>query len=161
MTAICYKGGWLAADCGLFDHLNLYIGKCSKIKRHRNGWIVAAAGDAAPGMALERMAEKWPEDFDPRAISFETYKKLGDTCEALVFGPMGQAFNLDISHGVEDLAIYNGCISLGVASAFCMGAMRAGASAKQAVALAARWHSEVRGPVEQRWVGPGRRPRKR
>lgn len=136
MSTIAYKDGVLAADTACICN-GVYEGRISKTERCLDGTIVAVTGDAA-ALAPFRdwISSGSKKDERPNVEDFS----------GLVVRPGGSVRNYD-THFVP-LDITADFYAIGSGRDIALGAMAAGASAKEAVEIACRYDVGSRAPVE-------------
>ena len=138
MTIIAYRDGIIAADTAVFGNDDVYVGDIIKIEKHRNGSLVGASG----GSTLCRIYKEWfhaAEIHDEFKDSEEGFTGLiiqTDSRILKIHGPHKKFTTLDAPF-----------IAIGAGKNLATGAMAAGASAKEAVAIAIKYHGFCAGDI--------------
>lgn len=137
MTAIAYRDGIMAADGAAYCNGTL-LGICKKIARSPDGWLGAASGDSTNCYLFEKWMDACRE--------FQLSTK-GESFGAILVSPDREVFLIDhhdIMRPAETAPFYaDGC-----ASDILIGAMAAGATAEEAVAIAIQWDNKCGGPIQ-------------
>ncbi len=136
MTTIAFKDGILAADSGVFQS-GRWCGSADKLIRASDGGMAAVAGSLVDTEVV-RSALKEQETGGGFDIS--------DDSEALVIRPDGQVYNAFTN---SRICFVDGPFhALGSGFDIAFGAMAAGASALEAVKIAAEYDVNTRGPFQ-------------
>lgn len=133
MTTVAVKDGVIAAD-SLVKHDVTYKGR--KLFRTKRG-VIGVAGALGEG-------EKFVEWYNDRRKKKPEYES-SDEFSALVLRPDGLVELWDASMRGE--VIDSGCLAIGSGAEYAMGAMLAGASAADAVAIACIMDPNTEGPI--------------
>jgi len=136
MTTIAYKEGVIAADTAVHDG-DTYAGQCDKIWTMSNGWLGGAAGCMGDCSAFARWFLSKCDGDPPNFAE--------DDSEALVIRDRG---NIEWIGGKGRRAFYRPehC-AIGSGFPVAAGAMAAGASAIEAVKVAARLNAFTQEPI--------------
>lgn len=137
MTTIVFRDGVLAADTAVFDR-GCYCGQAEKIHRAPNGSLFGAAGALGDLVRFKDwMMAGEPEDKRPEFRD--------DDSEAIVIRPDGTVHWF----GTRDYAeIVGDFHAIGSGFRVAMGAFAAGATAEQAIEIAADIDSHTRRPIK-------------
>ena len=142
MTAIAYRGGYLAADAGVWDG-SILSGLCrNKVRRLDDGRLFAGAGR---GVDIVACFQWLNTGADPAQRPAAVEREVG--FGALVVGEDGEVVRIDRDmrpYAAAPAAFY----ALGCHYEFLLGALAAGASARDAVALACTFGDGAVGPVQ-------------
>lgn len=132
MTVIAYRDGIMAADTAMWDGGDgerLAVSNITKIKRLPDGGLIACTG-RTPDIAK---VHEWLRKDGPKPAPFDK-----DCFGAMLVRPDGSVWNMS-----SDLDIYPAgeapCYAEGGHRHFMMGAMMAGASAREAVEMAMKF----------------------
>lgn len=141
MTTIAYKDGMIAADTGSWCG-EIYDGTCQKLFQHKDH-VTGVCGGAADGDAyLEWINAGCP---DPRPTYVENLPEVAllrvyyDHRTIHIY-EKGARLPVIVQNDI-------GCAAIGHGREIALGAMHAGASAKEAVEIAAKLDAFTRGPV--------------
>lgn len=143
MTIICYRDGVIAADTLVSDaNDQKYVGQTSKIKRTIDGRLVGAAGDL---LDVQRFL-RWTDDSGPYCI----LEEVPDFVAAVDAIEVVSSTELYVWYGGERVDVSRSpFLATGDGSLAGLGAMAAGSSATEAVAIACRYVPSCGGPVEE------------
>ncbi len=133
MTTIAYRSGILAADSGVYMN-NALIGSYTKIVRNKHGLMGGAAGNISDIQSFH----KWIMGGAKGDLPF-----FDDTTGLLVTTDG----KVELIHLGQRSPVQSPFIAIGSGLEVAMGAMCAGASAEEAVAIAIRIHAHSDGPI--------------
>lgn len=139
MTVIACRDGIMAADSGVY-HDQLLVGYATKIVRHGDGSLAAAAGRRPLVQAFHRwieagaLAESHPPEADEESFG------------AIWLKPDRKIYR--VSHKFEVYDDAGSFAAEGIAVSFMLGAMAYGASAEDAVRLALKWSAYACGEIQ-------------
>lgn len=155
LTIIAYKDGILAADSGVWNANHVTHVPFPKITRGADGSLWAMAGKMSDAWSL-RVWVLAGMDHDNPPI-FDTDKD-NDHPNLFMVKPDGGLWMLRapwrfVFGGAQDQPAAQGCWGENDASTFCEGAMAAGLSAPDAVALTIRHHTYAHGEVQVEHAG--------
>ena len=142
MTAIAYKDGILAADSSCYAG-ETYQGEVTKLARTRDGAVAGASGDSTLCDEFLRLFQNSKADREwlewrPTIVGSAQFS-------AVVVMPDGEIRQLDESGYFPVKAAF---YTEGSASKLMIGAMAAGASAEEAVAIAIKYDAHCGGEVQ-------------
>ena len=155
MTTIAFSSGIMAADSRASDNdaRGVFVTKCQKIYRLANNCLLGTAGDDDSREVQALLGKcKGPKSLPTRA---ELAATRTDFAGILVF-PKGQIYLIDIRmREYEHTGEWSGEVlesreryaATGSGQEFALGAMAHGASAAQAVAIAAKFDLATGGPI--------------
>lgn len=149
MTTVAYKAGQMACD-SCWSNNGLHVTSMTKIDRLASGALLGAAGDADIRSLLVLLDKIRQPAKLPSKAELEALKT--DFAALFVF-PKGQLFML--ASGTDDRGnwhsevypVTRGYAAVGSGKELAIGAMAAGKSAKEAVAIACRHDLNSRPPV--------------
>jgi hypothetical protein len=155
MTIIAYKDGILAADGGMWNEGHEVATPFPKITRGSDGSLWAIAGKVHNAWFLRDWVERGMDHDQPPPFD---HNDRDDYPNVIWVKPDGSMW---AAHGEWRFAFLGrrgsdaaeGCWGEGNASAFCEGAMAAGLSAAEAVALTIRQHVWASGAVQVERAG--------
>jgi ATP-dependent protease HslVU (ClpYQ) peptidase subunit len=163
MTTVCFRDATMASDSKCTDGWGAFTTKTRKIDRLASGALLGQAGDADAREIIKLLsAAKKPEDLPSRA---ELAATKTDFDGILVF-PSGEVFYIYVyvlDHGSEVewtgqvLEVQEGMAAVGSGAQFALGAMAAGKSAADAVAIACHYDSASGLPVQEVPLRKGKR----
>lgn len=149
MTTIAYKSGVMACD-SCWAANDVQTTSLTKIVRLPSGALWGSAGEADDRAVVDLFKNvRSPEKF-PSADQLAATKCDMD---AILVLKNGQAFKVSVDHaeaGRYEAGIWpcnRGLISAGSGGELALGAMAAGATAREAVAVACNWDVNSRAPV--------------
>lgn len=151
MTAIAYKDGVMAADESLDDGVVDYSPfKCRKT----HGWLWGVAGNSVPPnpaieswlfqIAVNKKNKSQKFHFEVMPV-IERWTKTKAKFETLLISPTKHIFVVYIGGSVHP--VYEKFWAIGSGREICMGAMAAGATAKEAVEFAIKYNANCKGKV--------------
>jgi len=153
LTAIAYKDGVMAADELLA--LDGAVDYCKTKARKQNGFLIGVSGKRCPTDAqfdtwfFQMAVNKKTKVERYAALVLGNLPRMGNDKEfsfsALVVDPNGKRYLVDESGGMEPVTTPYWAVGAG--QDFCIGAMAAGASARDAVRIAIRHSSSCKGKV--------------
>lgn len=156
MTTIAYRNGVMAADT-LTTGGDIRRGATSKIIRLQDGTLVGVSGAAG---ILGRVAVWFENAFQKDAIQpeFEDFPKLPARCE--VYGIAARPNGMVCVFSIDGICqwVDTDFVATGSGNELAMGAMAMGASAREAVAVAAQFDVYTGGKIETLSVGSPSRP---
>lgn len=138
MTTIATDGQTMAADGRLTSLDIVFNSQCNKLRRLRDGSIAAGAGESG---AIRKIIA-WVEDGGTQP------KTKG--ARVLVLRPNGK---LELADGGDGLIEVEAPIGIGTGGDIAIGAMEAGASPAEAVAIAARRDPFTGGDIQVMELG--------
>lgn len=144
MTAIAYRDGVLAAD-SMVGGGNQIFGTDRKLWRRLDGALMGAVGRSEIAHPFRELFMAGLER------EFICVSKDNEDFGALVVYADGQCWAYGV-YGRYPLE-QGPFTAMGSADVFLMGAMAAGASAEEAVALAIAWRKDIGGPVQVERLG--------
>jgi ATP-dependent protease HslVU (ClpYQ) peptidase subunit len=133
MTVLAYRNGVLAADTSVWSN-NVLSGEIVKIARRRDGALIGIAGSVAAGQTMI--------DHFLKADGLEIERP--DEVECIVVDQDGKIITYDADHIAEVEAEFE---ASGAGYQIAHGALAAGASAEEAVAIAIQNHAKCSGDV--------------
>jgi ATP-dependent protease HslVU (ClpYQ) peptidase subunit len=154
MTTVAYKDGVMASDSKCTDDYSSFLTRCRKIDRLANGALLGQAGDA-DARDVYALLGKATEKKLPTRAELGALKLRFDGILAF---PSGRVFMVYIyASEVGDDGGWTGQVveleekaaAVGSGYQFALGAMKAGASAAQAVQVACHYDSFTGGPVRE------------
>ena len=158
MTIICIKDGVVAADSGSgSDGMRLSL-TCNKLARSKDGAIGGAAGPAAYTMLFREWFSGSTKELrqlrgPSSTCNLPIIKEDGDTYFATWIEQDGSIFSL---HSADLITFGNSSdietVGARICCAMAIGAMRAGASAEQAVAICIKYSDAAAGDVHSEKV---------
>jgi len=137
MTIIAYRNKILACDSKVSSG-SAHWAAMKKIKKIK-GWLIGAAGDLdAVSMFLQK--------FNPETIKDNKHPLVGlpNTLEAIIVDPTGVIYYMENS-GMLSAITTDGFIAIGSGCEAAMGAMAAGATAREAVKIAIKYGEDCGG----------------
>jgi len=146
MTTIAYRDGTIACDsCWAVDGAVDTLSK--KIKRLKYGVLLGSAGDGDARVFDKLLSVKRPEDLP----TYEQLIAMRLESMHLIIFPDRRIFKIATNYSQEDGAgvweVEGTFTAIGIGSHFAIGAMEAGATARQAVVIACRRDINSRLPV--------------
>ena len=153
MTSIAYKKGYMACDsCWTDGGSHIQQTSLIKIIRLSSGALLGSAGDN-DCRAIYTLLDK-VKSFDKLPTTQQLSETKCDYSGILVF-KNGEAVIIEVDQpetedGVWKAAVYKanrGCAAVGTGAELAIGAMEAGCSAANAVAIACRWDVNSKVPV--------------
>lgn len=163
MTIIAVKNGIMASDSKCTDDYFGFLTKCQKIYRLDNGALLGTAGD---GDCRSLIALLSRSRCTMRTVSLPTKEQLAETktgFHGILAFPNGRTFMvyLDLREAGDSaewdgqiVEMEEGVCAVGSGYQYALGAMRAGATAAQAVAAACHYDSFCGLPVRQEPIKP-------
>lgn len=136
MTTFAYRDGVLASDSAVVCS-GTYGGSTQKIFASKQGGLVAASGDLAALASFK----KWVEEKHCKG----GVPEMSASYSALWIKPNGEVFIIELDAAVQVEVPF---IAGGSGSDIAMGAMAAGATAEQAVQIAAMFDTSTQLPVQ-------------
>ena len=134
MTTIAFRAGVLAADSQLTGRSDVRL-RVKKIKRLKDGSLFAGSGTAS----LVNKMERWQNGGQAPKI------EEGDEAECIIIRPDGTVFLVDEELELEQLE--NEYTAIGNGAGYAIGAMAFGATAEEAIKIAAEHDSNTSLPV--------------
>lgn len=160
MTTIAFKDGVMAADSKCTDDHGAFLTKCRKIDRLANGALLGQSGDGDARELFALLGKATPKRLPSRAELAETKVDF----HGILAFPNGRVFMVYVyTHdiGSSDSAWTGQIIEMeericavGSGQQFALGAMKAGRSAAEAVAIACHYDSYSQLPVKSESVKP-------
>jgi len=146
VTTIAYRDGTIACDsCWAVDGMVDTLSK--KIKRLKYGVLLGGAGDGDARFFDKLLSVKRPEDLP----TYEQLQTLRIESMHLLIFPDKRIFKIATNFSIEDGAgvweVEGTFTAIGAGASFAIGAMEAGATARQAVVIACRRDINSRLPV--------------
>lgn len=157
MTTIAYKDGIIASDSCISSGGN-FVDQAQKFQRLPNGVVVGFCGDMDVRAIMSIFSKvSSPEDVPPSKTLLET----DCDCECLIIFPDGRVFNLmiNVEEGKRKSAHFTeygrrSGLAVGSGADLAIGAMSAGKSAEEAVAIACEFDLKSKPPVQTLQVLP-------
>lgn len=150
MTTIAYKNGVMASD-SCWDYNDLQEVSATKIKRLSSGALIGLSGDNDARDVYALFDKVKNEKHLPTRVQLATLR--GSFGGVLVL-PNGRVYRFNTQFEEkdrkEDFGIWEtnrGCTACGSGAEVAIGAMSAGKTANEAVAIACRWDKNSRAPV--------------
>jgi ATP-dependent protease HslVU (ClpYQ) peptidase subunit len=140
MTTIAYRDGVMAADTQVTEG-NMVFAQATKLRRLADGTLIGMAGDMMPCAKLLRAID---------GKGFEDIEPIAKDCKgawALVVNPERRVFMLQGGKAGGLAELHGDFFVEGSGAPYALGAMAAGAGAKQAVEIAARFDVNTGLPV--------------
>lgn len=131
MTTIVYRDGILAADSRVSYGSTIMPGTIKKVQRLSNGALYGFSGSVEVGEIMRRRVSRASDEMTP--LEDEVDLK-GEAFEALIIQPDGGVLCFENRTWMEFKCPY---IAMGSGKDFAYGALALGASAKQAIKVAA------------------------
>lgn len=152
MTTIAFKDGVMACDSKCTDDDGAFFSRTQKIFRLANNALLGTAGDGDVREVIDVFDTCAPKRLPSK-------QKLADTktdFAGLLAFPGGRLFGVDIQHcknrsewTAQVVEIEERIAACGSGHQFAIGAMAAGRSAAEAVAIACRYDSYSQGPIKE------------
>lgn len=153
MTTIAYKDGVMAADTLVSDG-NARAGFVDKIGKvpldtstHFRCAVYGTTGSVRDFVLVKRWA-------DEHGLAEEFAPAIAENTAILMISTDRQAWHIDGKAPWVPLRLIDGCSVLGSGGPEAMGAMLAGATAIEAVAIAARLDAHTQGPIQSIGLDP-------
>ena len=166
MTTVAYKAGFMASDSSCTDDSGVYVGRIQKIHRLANGALLGTAGDADARCVIELLnkstAKKLPARKELAALEVD-FRGILAFQNGAVFYVDIYVWEIGEASCQWDAQVYEvdeGMAAIGSGEQFALGAMRAGKSARDAVAIACHFDSFSSPPVKVITVKEEKAPKK-
>lgn len=154
MTTIAVKDGIMACDSKCTDKHGSFSTKIKKVHRLTNGALFGQSGDVDVRLVLELLSKATAKKLPSRWDLSETYTSV----DGILAFANGRVFSIDVyQDAVGETVEWNAQVmeveerffAVGTGSHFALGAMKAGRSAAEAVAIACHFDSFSQPPVKE------------
>jgi ATP-dependent protease HslVU (ClpYQ) peptidase subunit len=153
LTTIAYKDGRMAADSKCTAG-GMFVTKTTKMHRLPNGALLGSAGDADIRLLMDLLGRSTARKLPSRIELANTQTEF----EGILAFPNGKTYLIDVYvNDFEEMSEWTAQVleleermaATGSGAQFALGAMAAGKSAAQAVAIACRYDSNSAPPVKE------------